>query len=80
MAFVGLGRMGCPMCRHVCAAGYEVSAFDLDAGAVGCARPPGRGRQAPSAECASGAEMLVTSLPGPPEVEEVLRPAERSRR
>ena len=48
------------------------SAFDLDAGAVGRARVAGAREARSLADCAAGAEILVTSLPGPPEVEQVL--------
>ena len=72
VAFVGLGHMGGPMCGHVIKAGFDVSAFDLDAGAVGHARVAGAREAGSLADCAAGAEILVTSLPGPPEVEQVL--------
>jgi 3-hydroxyisobutyrate dehydrogenase len=72
VGFIGLGHMGGPMCRHVVDAGFEVSAFDLDAEAV--TRATGAGARAASsvADCAASAELLVTSLPGPPQVEAVL--------
>jgi 3-hydroxyisobutyrate dehydrogenase len=64
--------MGSHMCRHVCAAGFSVSAFDIDRRAVRRAARSGA-RAAPSlADCVEGAEVLVTSLPGPPQVEAVL--------
>ncbi len=49
IGFIGLGNMGGPMCGHLVAAGYDVTAFDLmpvlwhgcvDAGARGPARWP----------------------------------------
>jgi 3-hydroxyisobutyrate dehydrogenase len=72
VGFIGLGHMGGPMCAHVIEAGFAVAAFDLDSDAV--ARAAGRGARAATsaADCASGAEILVTSLPGPPQVEQVL--------
>jgi 3-hydroxyisobutyrate dehydrogenase len=60
------------MCGHVIEAGFDVSAFDLDAGAVGRARAAGARGAGSVADCATGAEILVTSVPGPPEVEQVL--------
>jgi 3-hydroxyisobutyrate dehydrogenase len=72
VGFIGLGHMGGSMCRHVIEAGFAVAAFDLDSEAV--ARAAGAGARAATsvADCASGAEILVTSLPGPPQVEQVL--------
>jgi 3-hydroxyisobutyrate dehydrogenase len=64
--------MGSHMCRHVCAAGHEVTAFDLDAGAVSAACGHGARSASSVAACVSGAEILLTSLPGPVQVEAVL--------
>jgi 3-hydroxyisobutyrate dehydrogenase len=64
--------MGSHMCRHVCAAGHAVTAFDLDAEAVSAARGHGASAATSVAGCVSGAEILLTSLPGPPQVEAVL--------
>jgi 3-hydroxyisobutyrate dehydrogenase len=72
VAFVGLGHVGSHMCRHVCTYGHRVTAFDLDRKAVARATRTGA-RSAPSvAECVADAEILITSLPGPAEVEQVL--------
>jgi 3-hydroxyisobutyrate dehydrogenase len=72
VAFIGLGHMGGHMCRHVSTAGYEVSAFDLDRGALRAARRDGARAARSLADCVAGAETLITSLPGPPEVRAVL--------
>ena len=71
VGFIGLGNMGGPMCGHLAAAGYSVSAYDLDAGAL--ARAVDAGAQAASgvADCAREAEVLITMLPAPPQVEQV---------
>jgi 3-hydroxyisobutyrate dehydrogenase len=75
VAFVGLGHMGSHMCRNIRAAGFAVTAFDLDGAAVRRAvRSGARGAES-LADCLSGASVLVTSLPGPPQVEAVLGPA-----
>ena len=34
VGFVGLGNMGGPMCGHLVEAGFDVTAYDLDAGAL----------------------------------------------
>ena len=75
VAFVGLGRMGSHMCRHVCAAGHRVAAFDLDLEAVQRAAAAGARPASSLADCLEGAEVLLTSLPGPPQVDAVLSEA-----
>lgn len=72
VGFIGLGNMGAPMCGHVIAAGFDVSAFDLDADAVARTVSAGARRAGSVAECARRADILITSLPGPAEVEQVL--------
>ncbi|HSC04756.1 MAG TPA: NAD(P)-dependent oxidoreductase [Solirubrobacteraceae bacterium] len=72
VAFVGLGNMGGPMCGHLVAAGHDVSAFDLDAGALARAVASGARGASDLADCVRGAEVLITMLPAPPQVEQVL--------
>ncbi len=72
VGFIGLGHMGAPMCGHVIAAGFDVAAFDLDAEALRRATSAGARESTSVADCASGAEILITSLPGPPQVDQVL--------
>ena len=69
---MGLGHMGRHMCRHVCAAGFPVSAFDLASPAVEAAAASGARGADSLPDCLREAEILVTSLPGPPQVEAVL--------
>jgi 3-hydroxyisobutyrate dehydrogenase len=71
VGFIGLGNMGGPMCGHVVRAGFEVTAFDVDAGALDRAVSVGAGAAGSVAECAGGADVLITMLPAPPQVEEV---------
>jgi 3-hydroxyisobutyrate dehydrogenase len=72
IGLVGLGRMGLPICANLVRAGYHVLAGD---------RRPEAARQA--AECgahwvpevgrlAAGADVLITVLPGPGEVRELM--------
>jgi len=72
VGFIGLGYMGAPMCAQVLRAGFAVTAFDLRADALTVARASGAAIAGSAAECASGAEVLITMLPAPAEVEEVL--------
>ncbi len=72
IGFIGLGNMGGPMCGHLVRAGFEVSAFDIDAGALARAVDAGA-RAAPDvAGCAREVEALITMLPAPSQVEQVL--------
>jgi 3-hydroxyisobutyrate dehydrogenase len=72
VAFIGLGHMGGHMCRNLVTAGFEVSAYDLDAGALARAAADGARPADGIPDCVSHAEILVTSLPGPPQVDAVL--------
>src|SRR5215204_355207 len=72
IGFIGLGHMGYHMARHVAEAGHGLSAFDLRPEAVALlAQTSGVRRASSVAELASEAEIVFTSLPGPPEVESV---------
>ena len=71
VGFIGLGTMGASMAANLQKAGYELVVHDirraaaerhLAAGAVWADSP-----KALAAEC----EVIFTSLPGPPEVEQV---------
>src|SRR5260370_37960112 len=72
VGFIGLGHMGQHMARHVAEAGHDVAAFDLRPEAITELTKIPTARRAHSvAEAASTAEIVFTSLPGPPEVESV---------
>jgi 3-hydroxyisobutyrate dehydrogenase len=72
VAFIGLGNMGGPLCGHLVKAGFEVRAFDLDRGALQRAEASGADAAASARECAQGVDALITMLPAPPHVEQVL--------
>ena len=72
IAFIGLGHMGGYMCRDVISAGFTVSAYDLDGEALARAAADGARPAESVADCVREAEILLTSLPGPPQVEAVL--------
>jgi 3-hydroxyisobutyrate dehydrogenase-like beta-hydroxyacid dehydrogenase len=72
VAFVGLGTMGRPMAEHVLRAGHELTVHDVRrAAAEGLIGGGARWAGSP-AEAARGAELILTSLPGPKEVEQVV--------
>ena len=70
--FVGVGNMGNPMAANLIKAGYPVTVFDLAPAkaenliALGAAWP--------SSLCngAAGADVVITSLPGPAQIREVM--------
>jgi 3-hydroxyisobutyrate dehydrogenase len=72
VGFIGLGNMGGPMCGHLVRGGFSVSAFDVDGEALARAVEAGALAAGSAAECASGVEALITMLPAPPQVEQVL--------
>jgi len=72
VAFIGLGHMGGHMCRNVVTAGFEVRAYDLDAAALARASDAGAHPARDVAECVRDIEILITSLPGPPQVDAAL--------
>ena len=73
IGFVGLGNMGAPMCRRLAETGFDVVAFDLDESRVGDAVDAGATAGTSAADCASRADLLLTSLPHPSHVATVMR-------
>src|SRR5258708_2327634 len=72
VGFIGLGHMGQHMARHVAEAGHAVAAYDLRSEAVAeLTQTPTARRASSVAEAANEADVVFTSLPGPPEVEAV---------
>jgi 3-hydroxyisobutyrate dehydrogenase len=72
VGFIGLGNMGGPMCGHLARAGFEVTAYDISAAALERASAAGAVAAESALACARGAEALITMLPAPPQVEQVL--------
>jgi 3-hydroxyisobutyrate dehydrogenase len=72
VAFIGLGHMGGHMCRNVIIAGFDVTAYDLDPDALERAAADGARAAGGVADCVRDAEILLTSLPGPRQVDAVL--------
>lgn len=73
VGFIGLGTMGAPMCARVARVGYEVHAFDLMAERVKEAEAAGAIAGTSAAGVAANADLLLTSLPRPDDVEAVMR-------
>lgn len=76
VGFIGVGKIGNPMCANVIKGGHRVVVHDLveehaanliELGAIWAESP---------AQVAAQSEVVLTSLPGPPEVTAVLRGAD----
>ncbi len=72
IGFIGVGRMGLPMCANLVAAGHTVTAGDARAELEQAVTRCGGHWRATLAEVAADAEVLITMLPGPGEVREVM--------
>lgn len=77
VAFIGLGNMGGFMSRNLARAGVPITVFDLDARRAGPARAAGARLAATAAGAAAGADVVITMLPAPAVVEDVLLGRER---
>lgn len=78
VGFIGLGTMGSSMAANMVAAGHDLTVHDLDQARVDTlaetASAPGAGSVAgadSAAAVAAASEVVLTSLPGPAEVEAV---------
>jgi len=72
IGFIGLGTMGAHMATHLQRAGHQLAVHDLNAPAAARHRAAGATWAATPREAAAGADVVFTSLPGPPEVEAVI--------
>lgn len=71
IGYIGLGNMGGPMCRNIIKGGHEVVVFDLNPAAVQACVEVGGKAGGSLAETVAGADVIVTSLPMPTDVEAV---------
>lgn len=69
VGFIGLGNMGNPMAANVMKGGFALSVFDLNARAMENLVAAGASAARSAAEVAASVEVLLTCLPGSPEVE-----------
>jgi 3-hydroxyisobutyrate dehydrogenase len=72
VGFVGLGHMGGPMSRNILAAGHDLVAHDLHREAGTALVAAGAAWAASPRETAPGRDVVITMLPTPRQVEEVL--------
>ncbi|MBT2324701.1 NAD(P)-binding domain-containing protein [Variovorax paradoxus] len=72
IGFIGLGAMGNHIVRRLLRAGHDVYVADLDSDAVAAAVMHGASRCESPAHVADNAEIVLTCLPTPEIVEEVV--------
>lgn len=72
VGFIGTGHMGNPMARHLIRAGHELVVFDRRPEAAANLVELGAAWGESAAGVAAQAEVVFTSLPGPPEVDEAV--------
>ncbi len=71
IGFIGLGKMGGPMAMNLIKAGHELVVHDVDPAATAPHREAGAQWADTPKAVAAASEIVITSLPGPKEVEEV---------
>jgi 3-hydroxyisobutyrate dehydrogenase-like beta-hydroxyacid dehydrogenase len=76
VGFIGLGNMGNPMAANVLKGGFALTVFDLNARAMENLVAAGASPARSAAEVARNVEVLLTCLPGSPEVEALYLGAE----
>ena len=76
IAFVGTGTMGAPMAGQLMAAEYRLRVHDVQPAATAALVASGATAHATATEAASGADIVLLSLPGPAEVRAAITGAE----
>src|SRR5262249_57739265 len=71
IGFIGLGNMGGPMALNLIKAGHTLVVHDIRQQAAAPHLEPGAKSASTPRDAAHGAELVLTSLPGPKEVEAV---------
>lgn len=69
--FIGLGNMGAPMAHNLIQAGFAVTVSDLDPEKVASLTAVGATEASSIADASRVADVVMTSLPGPAQVETV---------
>ena len=72
VGFIGLGHMGAPMSRNVLAAGHELVVHDVRPDAAAGLLAAGASWAGSPREAGADRDAVITMLPGPTQVEEVL--------
>jgi 3-hydroxyisobutyrate dehydrogenase len=69
VGFIGLGNMGNPMALNMLKKGFALTVYDLNANAMKNLLAAGAKGAASAADVVAASSVIVTSLPGTPEVE-----------
>lgn len=72
VGFIGLGRMGGAMCRHILQAGHGLTVFDTDPSAVEPLVEAGASRAESPAEVGAAAEVILVMVPTDDDVTQVI--------
>jgi 3-hydroxyisobutyrate dehydrogenase-like beta-hydroxyacid dehydrogenase len=72
IGFIGVGRMGLPMCANLAQAGYDVVAGDVRADREGAVTACGARWGGTGVEVAAVADVLITVLPGTQELRDMM--------
>jgi 3-hydroxyisobutyrate dehydrogenase len=72
VGFVGLGRMGAPMSSNILAAGHDLLVHDVRPEAAAGLLAAGAAWAGSPGQAAADRDVVITMLPGPSQVEEVL--------
>ena len=72
VGFIGLGHMGGPMSRNVLAAGHDLTVHDIRRDAAAGLEADGATWAVTPREAGAGREVVITMLPAPAHVEQVL--------
>jgi 2-hydroxy-3-oxopropionate reductase len=72
VGFIGLGIMGTPMTRNLVAAGYDMTAYDLDPARIEAVVQDGAKGASSIAAAVRDADVVITMVPASPQVEEVV--------
>jgi len=72
VTFIGVGNMGNPMAYNLLHAGYDLTVFDLDKAKTENLLQDGAKPAENLAEAVKNADVIISSLPGPAQVREVV--------
>lgn len=72
LGFIGLGTMGQPMAANLLARGFQLVVFDVNSAALEAVRAQGARLAATPRDVGAACRYVVTMLPGPAQVEQVL--------
>ena len=71
IGFIGTGNIGNPMANQLLKAGFDLTVHDMNREAAANLVADGAKWADDPRTVATGADVVITSLPGPPQVEEV---------